>query len=124
MSAQIELAPPIGTEHSTSTNSVVDASDPVSSSSLPQPTRHSSDEDQTAVPTPAESRSVREPSEASEGSNSVKKETASRSNPNQGNAKDKDEGEKGWTYDQQLKVSWIHRACTLFLLTSRTTKAD
>jgi hypothetical protein len=106
MSAPIELAPPIGTEHSTSTNSVVDASDPVSSSSLPQhPTRHSSDEDQTAVPTPEESRSVREASEASEGSNSVKKQTASSSSSNQGNSKDKDEGEKGWTYDQQLKVS-------------------
>jgi hypothetical protein len=124
MSAQIELAPPIGTEHSTSTNSVVDASDPASSSSLPQPTRHSSDEDQTAVPTPAESRSVREPSEASEGSNSVKKQTANRSGSIKGTSKDKDEGEKGWTYDQQLKVSWIHSVYTLVLLISRTTKAD
>ena len=107
MSAPFELAPPIGTEHSTSTNSVVDASDPVSSSSLPQPTRHSSDEDQTAVPTPAESRSVREPSEPSEGSNSVKKETGNRSGSSKGNSKDKDEGEQGWTYDKQLKVSGI-----------------
>lgn len=124
MSAPIELAPPIGTEHSTSTNSVVDASDPVSSSSLPQPTRHSSDEDQTAVPTPAESRSVREPSEASEGSKNINKQTANESESIKGNSKDKDEGEKGWTYDQQLKVSWEHEAYTLILLISRMTKAD
>jgi len=109
MSAPFELAAPIGTEHSTSTNSVVDASDPESSSSLPPPTRHSSDEDQTAVPTPAESRSIREPSEASEGSNGINKPKASRqksrsSDKDNGNSKDKVEGEKGWTYDQQLKV--------------------
>jgi hypothetical protein len=110
MSAPYELAPPIGTEHSTSTDSVVDASDPESSSSLPPPTRHSSDEDKTAVPTPAESRSVREPSEASEGSNDVKKPTTGRSKShasNQGQSRDKDEGEKGWTYDQQLKVCLV-----------------
>jgi hypothetical protein len=103
MSAPYELAPPIGTEHSTSTNSVVDASDPESSSSLPAPTRHSSDEDQTAVPTPAESRSVREPSETSEEINNVDKPRASRSKSsshNQGDSTDKAEGEKGWTYDQ------------------------
>jgi hypothetical protein len=124
MSAPIELAPPIGTNHSTSTNSVVDASDPESSSSLPQPTRHSSDEDQTAVPTPAESRSFREASEASEGSNSVKKQNASSSDDNKGNSKDKEEGEQGWTYDQQLKVSWIVMAHTGILLINRTIKAD
>jgi len=113
MSAPIELAPPIGTQQSTSTNSFVDAPDREhSSSSLPPPTRHSSDEDQTAVPTPADSRSVREPSETSEGSDNVKKPNAGRSKSSSGDkaqSKDKDEGEKGWTYDQQLKVSYLTR---------------
>jgi hypothetical protein len=109
MSAPIELGPPIGTQQSTSTNSIVDAPDREhsSSSSLPPPTRHSSDEDQTAVPTPADSRSVRESSETSEASDNVKKPNASRSksrSSEKGQSKDKDEGEKGWTYDQQLKV--------------------
>lgn len=108
MSAAIKLAQPIGTAHSTTTISVVDASVNQWSFSLSSPpTHHSSDEGQTAESTSAGFSSVRDPSEGDKDSNDVKKPNPGRSKSwisNQGLSRDKDEGEKGWTYDQQLKV--------------------
>jgi hypothetical protein len=100
MSAPYELAPPIGTQPATSSAVHV----PDQSTSLPIPTRHSSDEDQTAVPTPADSQSVRESTEAPATS---EKPSAARakSNSDKGNAAGEGKDKDGWTYDQQLKVS-------------------
>lgn len=71
--------------------------------------RHSSDGDRTAVPTPLDSRSIREESQSS-GSDSIseKPKAAQERNPEREPEEDQRDGETdGWSYGKQLKVSLI-----------------
>jgi hypothetical protein len=105
MSGLPELAPPISIDHA---ETHPDRS-PSSSTTTAPVAGNSSDEDQTAVPTPVDSRSIdqdsRDETSSSSNNNNNQLKRGGSKHSDSGKQNDGQEQKKGWDYGEQLKVS-------------------